>query len=123
MNIKNLLSSSKTDTDERAVAIAKKRQLPDFVNINIDPCEDFYEFVCDKWTHRTKIERYNDKEENEQKWTRIRHRIHDKLMVNITNNKPRSSESMLNFCFILFLVITFNYLTLFRYMLEIGIDE
>jgi hypothetical protein len=94
MNISNLISSSKPSTDQRVAAIAKKRQLPDFVNTNIDPCEHFYEFVCDKWTRQTKIARYNDKEENEQKWTRIRHKIHDKLMVNISYNESRSSESM-----------------------------
>lgn len=85
--------SLKTSTDHRVIPIAKKRQLPDFVNINIDPCENFYEFVCDKWPQRKKLEK-SEEEEVEYKWTRIRHRIHDTLMVNITNNPSISSESM-----------------------------
>lgn len=95
LNSNNL--SLKSSTDQRIIPIAQKRQLPDFVNINIDPCENFYEFVCDKWTKPKKLERYE--EEYEQKWTRIRHRIHDKLMVNISNNPSISNESMQVFFF------------------------
>jgi len=84
--------SLKSSMDQRVLSIAKKRQLPDFVNINIDPCENFYEFVCDQWTQRKKLEIYE--EEYEQKWTRIRHKIHDTLMVNISNNPSISNESM-----------------------------
>jgi hypothetical protein len=95
--------SLKASTDQNIIPIAKKRQLPDFVNINIDPCEHFYEFVCDTWTQRKKLERYE--EEYEQKWTRIRHRIHDTLMANISSNPSISSESMKSFFFFSFLDI------------------
>jgi uncharacterized membrane protein len=97
MNSNDYILSSNANAEQRAYSIAKKRQLPDFVNINIDPCEYFYEFVCDKWTRRKKTERYDNGEEYEQKWTRIRHEIHDKLMVNISSTQPRSSESMMSF--------------------------
>jgi hypothetical protein len=100
LNSNNL--SLKSNTDQRVIPIAQKRQLPDFVNINIDPCEHFYEFVCDKWTKRKKLERYE--EEYEQKWTRIRHRIHDKLMVNISiNNNPSISNESMKVIFFLIL--------------------
>ncbi len=80
--------------DERLSGISKKRQLPDFVNINIDPCEHFYDFVCDKLTRRKNLERFNNEEEEfEQKWTRIRHEFHDKLMINISN-QPKTIISM-----------------------------
>jgi hypothetical protein len=112
--------SLKANTDQPITPIARKRQLPDFVNLNIDPCEHFYEFVCDKWTRRRKLEGNENEEEYEQKWTRIRHRIHDKLMINISSNPPRSSESMkVSFSYSWILM---NHPPLFRYMLEIGIN-
>ena len=116
LNINNFTSSSsKTNIDQRISPIAKKRQLPDFVNTNIDPCENFYDFVCDKWSERTKVEEY------EQKWTRIRHRMHDKLMINMNNTQSKSSEGITN----LFQDIDglIDYLPLFRHMLEIDTDE
>ncbi len=103
LNNNNL--SLKLNIDQPIIPIAKKRQLPDFVNINIDPCEHFYEFVCDKWIQRKKLEGSEGEYErgHEQKWTRIRHRIHDTLMVNISNTPSISSESMI--LFLLFLDI------------------
>jgi hypothetical protein len=92
--------SLKANPDQRAIPIAKRRQLPDFVNLDIDPCEHFYQFVCDKWTQRKKLERYG--EEYEHEWTRIRHRIHDTLMINISNSPSISSESMKNLFFVIF---------------------
>jgi hypothetical protein len=69
---------------------AKKRQLPNFVDVNIDPCQHFYEFVCDKLTRGKNLERYIE-DEFQQKWIHIQHDIHDKLMTNI--NQP-TKESM-----------------------------
>lgn len=71
----------------------KKRQLPDYVNINIDPCENFYDFVCDNLTQKKSIETYNNQEEYEQKWIQIRHNFHDKLMIDI-NNQTINNRSM-----------------------------
>ncbi|CAF3780866.1 unnamed protein product [Adineta steineri] len=79
------LNSSYIDPKPGIQPIPKKRQLPDFVNINIDPCENFYEFVCDKWMQKRHIEEFIDKDDSEQKWTYIRHKIHGQLMTNITN--------------------------------------
>ncbi|CAF1410809.1 unnamed protein product [Rotaria sordida] len=93
LNSNIFMISSKTTTDSHIFSIAKKRQLPDFVNINIDPCENFYNFVCDKWIQRKKVEKNEDAEEYKQKWTRIQHRIHDKLMINISNSQLISSKS------------------------------
>ncbi|CAF2884619.1 unnamed protein product [Rotaria sp. Silwood2] len=92
LNSNIFMISSKTNPDTRIFSIAKKRQLPDFVNINIDPCENFYNFVCDKWIQQKKLEKNEDDEEYKEKWKRIRHRIHDKLMINISNSQPISSE-------------------------------
>ncbi|CAF3742913.1 unnamed protein product [Adineta steineri] len=93
MNNTNIILTSKSNPDQHIYPIAKKRQLQDFVNINIDPCENFYDFVCDKWTQEKKVDIYNDEEEYQQKWTRIRHKIHDKLMINMSNSQPKSSEN------------------------------
>ena len=93
LNFNNFISSSsKTNIDQRINPIAKKRQLPDFVNTNIDPCENFYDFVCDKWSQRAKIKNDENEAEYEQKWIRIRHRIHNKLMINMNNSQSKSSE-------------------------------
>ncbi len=95
--------SLKSNPDQRAISIAKRQQLPDFVNLDIDPCEHFYQFVCDKWIQRKRLEGYGEEEQNdEQKWIRIRHRMHDILMMNISNSPSISSESML---LLLFFVI------------------
>jgi hypothetical protein len=88
--------SLKSNSDQRIISIAKRQQLPDFVNFDIDPCEHFYEFVCDKWIQRKKLEQYG--EEYEHKWMRIRHRLHDILMFNITDSRSISNESTIN-CF------------------------
>ena len=81
----------KATTNQQIIPIAKRRQLPSFVNLNKDPCDNFYEFVCDKWIERKQSEIYED--ENERKWTRIRHRIHDTLMANLTATATIASES------------------------------
>ena len=96
--------SLKSNNEQRAISVAKRQQLPEFVNLDIDPCEHFYQFVCDKWIQRKRIAGYGLEEDNEQKWTRIRHRMHDILMMNISINPSISSESMmLLFYFLLFL--------------------
>ncbi|CAF1073817.1 unnamed protein product [Rotaria sp. Silwood1] len=95
LNSNIFMISPKLNTDDSGIiSIAKKRQLPDFVNININPCENFYHFVCDKWIRRKIFEKINDDEEEEykQKWKRIRHRIHNKLMMNISNSQSISSD-------------------------------
>ncbi|UJR22904.1 hypothetical protein I4U23_025932 [Adineta vaga] len=100
MNSKNLSLTSKSHTNHDMLPIARKRQLQDFVNTNIDPCENFYDFVCDKWTQQRKKERSydgddtNDDEDSyKHKWTRIRHRIHDKLMINMTKDQSKSNQN------------------------------
>lgn len=81
----------KATTNQQVIPIARRRQLPSFVNLNKDPCENFYEFVCDKWIQAKKSEIYEN--EYERKRARIRHRIHDTLMANITSLARTSSES------------------------------
>ena len=73
---------TQTTTSAPFSSVAKKRQLPDFVNADIDPCEHFYEFVCDKWTRRNKIERHGYGNDTERKWSTVRHVIHDRLLSN-----------------------------------------
>jgi hypothetical protein len=91
--------------DPRTSPFTRKRQLPDFVNTNINPCEYFYDFVCDNLTRKKNLERFNHEEELEQKWTHIRHKYHDKIMTNITTQSI-TNESM-NRMF-LFFVIQFS---------------
>ncbi len=98
LNSSSVIPISETGIDPRISPTARKRQLPDFVNINIDPCEHFYDFVCDKLIRRKNIERNNNEEEFEQTWTRIRHQFHDKLMTNISNQSI-TNESMNIACF------------------------
>ncbi|CAF1948065.1 unnamed protein product [Rotaria magnacalcarata] len=81
--------SSNVNSHSNIIAIAKKRQLQDFVNLDIDPCENFYNFVCDKWIQQRKSK---DEDDYEKKRSRIRHEIHGKLMINISNNQVISSE-------------------------------
>lgn len=83
-------SSTTTADGWNTAPITKKRQLPDFVNVNIDPCEHFYDFVCDKWTRKTsEVGLLN---ENDQKWIHIRHHLHDQLLNN-QSYSGRTSES------------------------------
>ena len=102
LNSNRLILFSSANTDQGVSSLAKKRQLPDFVNIDVDPCEHFYQFVCDKKTPPSKLERYEDNEKHALKWTHIRSRIHDKLMTNISNGQSRSSESTKKCFFFLF---------------------
>ena len=62
-----------------AYATAQRQQLPDFVHATIDPCENFYDFVCHRWLKEEKSER---EEEHQQQWTRLQHIVHAKLMAN-----------------------------------------
>ncbi|CAF4684521.1 unnamed protein product [Rotaria socialis] len=81
--------SPNVNSHSNIIAIAKKRQLQDFVNLDVDPCENFYNFVCDKWIQQRKSK---DNGDYEKKRSRIRHKIHGKLMINISNNQIISSE-------------------------------
>ena len=74
----------------RTELATKKRQLYNFVNTSIDPCENFYDFVCDKWT-RNKT--FDDDDDDQDKWRRIRHHFHDQLMSN-QSYSGRTNESM-----------------------------
>ena len=98
MNSRNVSFTSKSHSNHDIAPIARKRQLQDFVNVNIDPCENFYDFVCDKWTQERKRDKYHDDLDDEDtskhQWTRIRHQIHDKLMINITSDQSKSNQSM-----------------------------
>ena len=78
----NLLPPS-TSTVSTATAVTEKLQFPVFVDKNIHPCENFYQFVCKKLTRQnaTEILFYNE-DKFQQKWTRIRHEFHDKIMSN-----------------------------------------
>lgn len=76
-------------TKQYEVALAKKRQLPFFVNLNIDPCENFIEFVCDKWTMLRSSSTY------EQKTQRIQRYLHDQLM---NNNSSSSIHEFYQLC-------------------------
>ncbi|CAF0886876.1 unnamed protein product [Adineta ricciae] len=97
MNSRNVSFTSKSHSNHDIVPIARKRQLQDFVNVNIDPCENFYDFVCDKWTQERKRDKYHDDLDDEDtskhQWTRIRHQIHDKLMINITTDQSKSNQN------------------------------
>ena len=75
--------------------IAMKRQLPDFVNTNIDPCEHFYEFVCDKLTPKKHVDVINDVDDNEHKWTSVRHELHAKLMSKLDNQSLTTQGTVL----------------------------
>ncbi|CAF0771395.1 unnamed protein product [Adineta ricciae] len=74
-------------------AIAMKRQLPDFVNTNIDPCEHFYEFVCDKLTPKKHVDVIDDVDDNEHKWTSVRHELHAKLMSKLDNQSLTTQDN------------------------------
>jgi hypothetical protein len=90
LNSSNFSSTSKSIYDQNTHSTAAKRQLPDFVNINIDPCEYFYGFVCDKWTRGKHKEKFNNIQDIQQKWTHIQQKIHDKLMTNISHQSITS---------------------------------
>ncbi len=93
-----------TDIDSRTTAIAKKRQLPHFVNTNIDPCVYFYNFVCDKLTRKKSIEKFSyDEDKLEQTtWTRIRHEFHDRIMSNTSNQSINQSLTKVRIKFFFF---------------------
>lgn len=77
---------SGTDIDSTSTAIAQKLKLPDFVNINIDPCDYFYNFVCDKLRPKKPFERpINNDDQSERRWTQIRYEFHDQIMSNSNN--------------------------------------
>jgi hypothetical protein len=97
LNSSGFILTTTTPAGPRIDTITKKRQLPDFVNTNIDPCEHFYDFVCDKKIRRKTIEQYNNEEEYEQKSTQIRHEIHGKLMTNISSQAISSKSMNKNF--------------------------
>lgn len=65
--------------------IARRLQYPDFVNTNIDLCENFHEFVCNRWTKQNQRKFFDDQVDFEDKWTHIQKEIHEKIMSNISD--------------------------------------
>ena len=61
--------------------VTNKRHSPDFVNSNIDPCENFYKFVCDKWMRVKDCEFILD---DRMKRMQIQQGLHQQLMKNHT---------------------------------------
>ena len=69
-------------------ATAQRQQLPDFVHATIDPCENFYDFVCHRWLKQEKVER---EQEHQRQWTRLQHLVHAKLLGNDSDGMPACS--------------------------------
>ena len=91
LNSSTLMPMSGTDIDSSSTAIAQKLKLPDFVNLNIDPCDYFYNFVCDKLRPKKSSERQvNPEDQLKRRWTEIRYAFHDQIMSNSSN------QSMMN---------------------------
>jgi hypothetical protein len=92
LNSSDSISKTTSNTFQSVQPTGKKRQLPDFINDKIDPCQYFYEFVCDKLIQKKNLDKFIQ-QEFQQKWTHIQHEIHEKLMTDI-NQPLRSNESM-----------------------------
>ena len=86
LNSSTLIPMSAIGVDPSTIGIAQKLKLPDFINLKIDPCEYFYNFVCDKFTAKKSMERVENIEDQwERKWTQIRYEFHDQIMSNTSN--------------------------------------
>ena len=98
LNSSDFNRSYASSDDPSSEVIAKKRQLPDYVNINIDPCEHFYDFVCDKWKSQQRqaqqlaldgsdedVTGTPDGDDYEEKWTQTRREMHSQLMGDPSN--------------------------------------
>lgn len=101
LNSSDFHRSYKSGDETASQVIAMKRQLPDYVNINIDPCEHFYDFVCDKWKtaqglglDRSADDLAIDEDEYEQKWSQARSHMHGRLMSDLDNQTLSNDESM-----------------------------
>jgi len=94
LHVTNLSSIKNTYVDPRIHSLAEKRQLPKFVNIKINPCENFYGFVCDKKAS----EQISDEDDYQLKWRHIQQDFHEKLM---SNNVTRLFSNQSNVCFLL----------------------
>lgn len=81
--------AARSTTDSSFCCSSKKRDLPDFVNVNIDPCEHFYNFVCDEWARGKTRHSTSD---HDYLWSKMRLEMHQQLMTNISDEISEDSS-------------------------------
>lgn len=90
INSSTLIPMSAMGVDPSTMGIAQRLKLPDFINLKIDPCEYFYNFVCDKLPSKKSIERV---ENHEDQWTQIRYDFHHRIMSNTSNQSMNNTSA------------------------------